>query len=102
MITMTSMNNHINKNVGKIRTVAVNGRGQLVIPEDIRKDLGIQGETTLVLIEKEGHLMLKRESDVFDMLHEEDFWKAIAQRSLENAWDKEDSVWDAVAQKQGL
>ena len=102
MINLFIMNNRINRKAGKIRTVSVNDRGQLVIPEDIRKDLGITGETTLVLIEKDGDLMLKKESDVFDMFYEEDFWKVIANKSLEDAWDKEDGVWDAIAQKQGL
>lgn len=36
-----------NKKNRKIRTVRVNARGQIVIPEDVRKDLGIVGESYL-------------------------------------------------------
>ena len=39
---MNIMINVINMKIEKIRTVSVNEGGQIVIPEDIRKDLGIE------------------------------------------------------------
>ena len=80
----------------KIRTVRVNERGQLVIPEDIRKDFGIKGSTTLVLIENNGEIVIKKESEVFAAL-EDKFWKALSQTSIKRAWSKEDEVWDKIA-----
>lgn len=83
----------------KIRTVSVNERGQIVIPEDIRKDLGIEGATTLVMIEKNGEIVIRKESEVLAVLDEDVFWKGVAKKTLERAWNKEDEIWDKIARK---
>lgn len=84
----------------KLRTVNVNSRGQLVIPEDIRKDLGIDGTTTLILIKKEGDILLKKENTVVRQLEEaerkEDIgWIVLGEKSLGNVWDnaKDEKAW---------
>lgn len=99
MINMNKMNN---KKKWRIRTVAVNERGQIVIPEDIRKDMGIEGTDTLVIIEKEGEIVIKKESEVLAALGEDAFWKALARESMGRAWGKEDELWDKIAKKEGL
>ncbi|MBI2084051.1 MAG: AbrB/MazE/SpoVT family DNA-binding domain-containing protein [Candidatus Aenigmarchaeota archaeon] len=82
----------------RIRTVNISERGQLVVPEDIRKDLGIKGEETLVLIEKGDEIVLKRESDVLKMMGSEDaFWKTLSEKIMERAWEKEDEIWDSIS-----
>lgn len=81
----------------KIRTVTVNARGQIVIPEEIRKDLGIREDSTLVLIERKKELLLRKELDVLGVIEEGDkFWKALTKESLRRAWSKEDDVWDKI------
>ena len=77
----------------RIRTVKVNDRGQLVIPEDVRADLRITGNTTLVLIEREGEIVLRKEVDVLDDL--EDPWREAARKALSRAWEAEDEAWDS-------
>ena len=82
---------------GKVRTVSVNGRGQIVIPEDIRKDFGIAGESTLVLIERGREIVLRKESDVLEAMENEDkFWIAMSHAAMERAWNKEDEIWDKI------
>ena len=81
----------------KIRTVNIGARGQLVVPEDIRKDLGIKGGSTLVLIERRDEIVLKKEADVLKAMEEDVFWKRLSEEALKNAWDKEDDVWDNIA-----
>ncbi len=76
----------------KIRTVKVNERGQIVIPEEMRKDLGIEPETVLVLVGHNQEIVMRREKDVLEDLGQA--WRKMGQRSLERAWDKEDSVWE--------
>ena len=86
-----------NMNVKKIRTVNVNERGQIVIPEDVRKDFGIEGTATLVLIERKGEIVLRKESDVLEAIEDEDiFWKFLSKESMRRAWNKEDEVWDKI------
>ena len=81
----------------KMRTVNVNSRGQLVIPEDIRKDLGIDGKTTLILIKKDGDILLKKEAEVLETINEDRFWKGLSYKAMESAWSKEDEVWGKFA-----
>jgi len=86
----------------KIRTVNLNERGQIVIPEDVRKDFGLEGAATLVLIEKRGEIVLKKESDVLDAIEGEDkFWSILQRESIKKAWTKEDEVWDKIYKEMG-
>ncbi|MEK6888423.1 MAG: AbrB/MazE/SpoVT family DNA-binding domain-containing protein [Candidatus Aenigmatarchaeota archaeon] len=84
---------------GRIRTVAVNERGQIVIPEDIRKELGIGKSATLVLIENGDEIVIRKEGDVLSALGEDAFWKTVVRKSMKRAWNKEDDVWDEIARK---
>ncbi len=80
-----------------MRTVTVNERGQIVIPEDIRIEFGIKEATTLVIMEKDEELVLKREADVLKAFEAEDvFWKALQRSKMEKGWEKEDEIWDKV------
>ena len=73
-------------------------RGQLVIPDDIRKDFGIKGNTTLVMIEREGELVIKKEYEVLHAIEGETaFWREFSRESLKRMWGKEDAVWDKIA-----
>ena len=79
----------------RIRTVKVNDRGQIVIPEEMRKDFGIKSESTLVIIEGEDELVLRKEEYIMEKIDEEgEFWKKAAMHSLKQAWEKEDAIWD--------
>lgn len=84
----------------KIRTVSVNERGQLVIPEDIRKDFGIRGGTTLVMIKTGGEIVLRKESEVIEAI-EDEFWSALSSHAMTDAWGKEDEIWDKFAKRHG-
>ena len=53
-----------NQNNQKIRTVTVNDRGQIVIPEDVRNDLEIENSSTMILILNNKQLTLKKESEM--------------------------------------
>ena len=82
-------------NLKRIRTVSLNPRGQIVILEDIRKDFGLSGAATLVIIEKKGEIVLRKESDVLDSIEGNDnFWKVLQKEAIKNAWSKEDDIWD--------
>ena len=48
----------------KIKTVTMNERGVIVIPEEMRQDMGLEGKTTLVLIESGNQIIMKKESEI--------------------------------------
>lgn len=100
---LNSMTNHtnlidVNKAQEKIRTVKVNERGQFVIPEDMRKDLGIEANTVLVLVARDNEIILRREKDILDDLGT--FWKKAGHRALQRGWDDHDDAWDEHAEKE--
>ena len=83
-----------------IDTVNVSSRGQIVIPEKIRKSMGIKEGSKLIAIEKDDELVLKKESDILKKLEmsskkEEAGWLALAEQSLKDIWDnkKDEEVW---------
>ena len=85
----------MNNTIRKIRTVSMNDRGQIVIPEDVRKDMGIAGGSSLVLIEKDKEIVLRREKDVASSIGEEErFWQLVSETGLKDAWSEEDKAWD--------
>lgn len=79
-----------------LRSVSVNDRGQLVIPEEVRKELGIEGGSVLVLVTRGDEIVLRREQDVLEDF-EGGVWHAARNRALDRAWGEEDEVWDEHA-----
>jgi AbrB family looped-hinge helix DNA binding protein len=88
--------NGMNKG-NKIRTMKVNERGQIVIPEDIRKDMGIAPNTVMVLMVRGKQILLRREEDLVQEL--DDVWRSASHAALERAWDDEDKAWDQIAKE---
>lgn len=85
----------MNSIIKRIRTVSMNDRGQIVIPEDIRKGMGIENGSSLVLIEKDKEIVLRKETDVASSIgEEENFWKIVSETGLKDAWSEEDKAWD--------
>ena len=83
-----------------IEIINVSSRGQIVIPEEFRRSLGIKKGSRLVLMEKEGGLIIKKEQELVKHLQEstrqEDMgWLALAEQSLRDVWDneKDEHVW---------
>ncbi len=84
-------------NIKRLRTVNLNERGQIVIPEEIRKDFGLEGPATLVIIEKDNEIILKKESDVLTAVEDEDkFWRYFSTEAMKMAWGKEDEIWSKI------
>lgn len=82
----------------RIRTVLMNPRGQIVIPEEMRENLKMKPKEALILIEKGDELILKKESDVAKKILEEDnAWAVLSLEALRKAWSKEDAIWDKIA-----
>ncbi len=83
----------------KMRTVVLNERGQIVIPEELRNDLGLKAGQTLVLLEVGDELLLRKETAVISEMDDRRFWRAMSEHAFHTGWDKEDEVWDQYAPK---
>lgn len=84
----------------RIRTVLMNNRGQIVIPEEMRENLKMKPKEALILIEKDDELILKKESDIVKKIFDEDkAWALLSLDALKRGWSKEDAVWDKIARE---
>lgn len=89
--------------------ISVSSKGQIVIPERIRKYLKISAGERLVMIEREGTLMLKKEEQVAKHIEEnerkEEFgWMILAENALKDIWDnpKDDKIWTKYLSSKGI
>ncbi len=80
--------------------IHVSSRGQIVIPEKLRKSMGIKKGSRLAMFEKDGSLILKKEDELLQKLEnnerkEELGWLALGEKSLADIWDnpKDDKLW---------
>ncbi len=98
-----SIQRNINKSnltvLTMIETLKVSSRGQIVIPEELRKELGIKEGTKLILIKEENRIIIEKEAEFLKRLKgidkEKAGWLALAEKSLEKMWDnkKDDEIW---------
>lgn len=77
---------------GKIQAVKVDGQGRVIIPEDIRKNLGIETNTILFLDKQENQIIMRREQDISK--ETDTLWQELRHRSLARLWDEQDEAWD--------
>ena len=63
----------------------------------------MNSKETLVLIEQNNQIILKKEADVavriLEDSEEKNFWKKLSHESLKRAWTEEDDIWDKIAEK---
>ena len=79
-----------------MRTVTVSGKGQISIPQEIRKQLAVEKGSKLVIILKDKKLLIRKVSDISQSI--EDGFDDVVQHSelsLKKIWDnEEDEVWN--------
>lgn len=80
----------------QIKTVKVSQKGQIAIPSEIQRDLGIKKGDELVLIRKGDKILLEKAEKTARKLEGEfDDIVAISERSLKKIWlNKKDEVWN--------
>ena len=81
--------------MNKMKTVELGSRGQFVIPQEFRKDLGLKENSTLVVIEKGRELVIKKQDAVLQKLGEIERISTLSEKALKKVWgNKEDDVWE--------
>jgi len=85
-----------------LETTKVSSKGQIVIPERMRKHLGLKEGTKLVLIEKDRKIMIQKEGEFMKIIEEKEIskekmgWLMLTEKSLAKVWDNsiDDEVWN--------
>jgi AbrB family looped-hinge helix DNA binding protein len=81
-----------------IETIKVSSRGQIVIPEVIRKHMQIKKGTKLVLLERNKRLIIETEKTFLEHIEEnkeKKGWSLLAEKNIKKMWDnsEDDDVW---------
>lgn len=83
--------------------IHISSRGQIVIPERVRKKYKLKAGSKLVLLEEDRGLLLRRESDVEQELREDrkeiEGWMRLGMEGMRSVWDnpEDDEVWNKYA-----
>lgn len=97
--------NYINKNnltiLTMIDTIKVSSKGQIVIPELIRKRLNIKEGTKMIVIERDNKLILELEEDFLKKMEEMEIdkekigWLKLAEKGMGKIWDNDndEEIW---------
>ena len=91
--------NSMNSMITRIRTVNMNSRGQIVIPEEMRKSLNLSDKEALLLIQEDNKITIEKESELMKKISEKEeneFWEKMSLEAMKTAWSKEDDVWDKI------
>ena len=81
-----------------MHVVKVSSKGQIVIPKEVRKRHRLGRDTNLVLLESGDALVLRKKTDVEEILRDE-FGPLLraSVETLKELWgNPEDDVWDGV------
>ena len=78
--------------MGQVEIITVSKKGQVVLPKKIREDMQIKQGSKLLLIEKEGKLIL---SKLDSLLKDKSFTLLASEKSLEKDWllKEEEDAW---------
>ena len=79
----------------KFKTIKVSKKGQIAIPSDIRKDMGIGEGDELLLVRKGKRIMLEKASELSEELKDEfEDLITLTESSLRKIWDNRgDEIW---------
>lgn len=79
-----------------INTLKVSSKGQIVIPEEVRKKLQVETGSTLIARLQGKRIVLEKETDFLsrmeklEELQEEKGWQKLAEKGFAELWDNEE------------
>lgn len=80
----------------QFKTITVSQKGQIAIPADIQKIMGIKKGDKLLLIQKGKKIVLEIPDEIVDKLEDEfEDIKDLSEHSLKKLWNnKSDDIWN--------
>jgi len=80
-----------------LKTVTISQKGQITIPRNLQRKMGIKKGDRFILVARGDNIMLKKSPAIIKSI-EDDFSDiiAISEHSLRKLWlKKEDDIWDS-------
>jgi len=75
-----------------VEIITVSGKGQIVLPKNVREELNINQGTKLLLVEKKGQIILSKTDEVLKKIP---FTSLASEKSLAKDWlsKREEKAW---------
>ena len=78
------------------RTVKMTGKGQIVVPKEMRISLGLKRNSTILLIQKDDDIIMKKPESLKDMVEDFPELRAATERVFGEVWkDEDDKLWES-------
>ncbi len=84
-----------------LQTVRVSEKGQIAIPQNIRKSAGITKGNDLIIIHDNGRILLEKVDEISEKIKDDfkDIFR-FNEISLKEVWDnEEDDIWQSYLKK---
>lgn len=80
----------------RFKTIKVSAKGQITIPSDIQKEIGIKKGDEILLIRKGKRILLEKQENIHGRIKDElDDLQYFSQESLKKIWlNKKDEIWN--------
>ena len=78
------------------RTINMTGKGQIVVPKEIRKNLGLKRNSKLLVVQRGDDIVLKKPISLENLFEDFPGLKAATERSFARVWkDEEEGYWES-------
>lgn len=86
----------VSHNELKFKTIKVSAKGQITIPSDIQKEIGIKKGDKILLIKKGKKILLEKQENIAKKIEDElKDLSSFSENSLKKLWlNKEDEIWN--------
>ncbi len=86
------------KEVAKLKTVSVSAKGQIAIPADVRKMLGIKKGDRLLLTAARKKILIERSDDITKKIEDDlSYLTKLSEKTAKKLWDNQsDKIWDKL------
>jgi len=82
----------------KLKTVNVSAKGQIAIPADVRKMLGIKKGDRLLLTAARKKILIEKSNEITKKIEDDlSYLTKISEKTAKKLWDNEkDNIWDKL------
>ncbi|MGI0003730.1 MAG: AbrB/MazE/SpoVT family DNA-binding domain-containing protein [Candidatus Nitrosotenuis sp.] len=86
------------KEAAKLKAVSVSAKGQIAIPADIRKMLGIKKGDRLLLTAARKKILIEKSDEITKRIQDDlSYLTKISEKTAKKLWDNEsDKIWDSL------
>jgi len=80
----------------KFKSIKVSAKGQITLPTDIQRDIGVKKGDELLLIRKGKKILLEKQENIMTKIQDEfDDIQEFSEISLKKIWmNKKDEIWN--------